>query len=115
MWRDDAWVLDMLHACERALRYAKGLTGAAFLNDELRQDAIIRQLTILGEAGKHVSADYRAAHPEIPWQKIAGFRDVVIHQYFRVKLPEVWRIVTEDLAALGRVLEPLVSRSEEKE
>ena len=42
MWRDDAWVLDMLHACQRALRYAKGLTGAAFLSDELRQDAIIR-------------------------------------------------------------------------
>jgi uncharacterized protein with HEPN domain len=75
MWRDDAWVLDMLHACQRALRYAKGLTGAAFLSDELRQDAIIR--------------------------------------YFRVKLPEVWRIVTEDLAALERALEPLVPRRKE--
>jgi uncharacterized protein with HEPN domain len=75
MWRDDAWVLDMLHACQRALRHAKGLTGAAFLSDELRQDAIIR--------------------------------------YFRVKLPEVWRIVTEDLAALERALEPLVPRRKE--
>jgi uncharacterized protein with HEPN domain len=103
----------MLHACQRALRYGKGLTGAAFLSDELRQDAIIRQLTILGEAVKHVSSDYRATHPEIPWQKIAGFRDVVIHQYFRVKLPEVWRIVTEDLAALERALEPLVPGSKE--
>ena len=75
MWRDDAWVLDMLHACQRALRHEKGLTGAAFLSDELRQDAIIR--------------------------------------YFRVKLPEVWRIVTEDLAALERALEPLVPRRKE--
>jgi uncharacterized protein with HEPN domain len=114
MWRDDAWLLDMLHACEHAHRYTTGVSGAAFLADEMRQDAILRQLTILGEAAKQVSAEYRAAHPEISWQKIAGFRDVVVHQYFRVHLPEVWRIVTEDLVGLQRNLESLVPPQEEK-
>jgi uncharacterized protein with HEPN domain len=115
MWRDDAWLLDMLHACQRALHYTTGVSGAAFIADEMRQDAILRQLTILGEAAKQVSAEFRAAHPGIPWQKIAGFRDVVIHQYFRVHLPEVWRIVTEDLVTLRRSLESLVPPQEDKQ
>ena len=112
MWRDDAWLLDMLQACERAVRYTTGVSGAAFLADEMRQDAILRQLTILGEAAKQVSPECRMAHPEILWQKIAGFRDVVVHQYFRVNLPEVWRIATEDLLTLKRSLEPLVPPQE---
>ena len=108
MWKDDAWILDMLNACRRIQRYAHGVDGAAFLGDELRQDAIIRQLTILGEAAKRVSPNCRMAHPEIPWQQIAGFRDVVVHQYERVELPRVWQIVTEDLVSLTATLASLV-------
>lgn len=108
MWKDDAWILDMLNACRRIERYAQGVNGAAFLGDELRQDAIVRQLTILGEAAKRVSPKYRTAHPEIPWQQIAGFRDVMVHQYERVDLPRVWQIVTEDLVRLSAHLATLV-------
>jgi len=108
MWKDDAWILDMLNACRRIERYAQGVSGASFLGDELRQDAIVRQLTILGEAAKRVSPEYRTAHAEIPWQRIAGFRDVVVHQYERVDLPRVWQIVTEDLVRLTAQLALLV-------
>jgi uncharacterized protein with HEPN domain len=108
MWRDDAWVLDMLNACRRVQRYAQGMNGATFQGDELRQDAILRQLTILGEAAKRVSSEYRTAHPEIPWQQIVGFRDIVVHQYERVNLPRVWQIVTEDLVRLAAQLASLV-------
>lgn len=110
MWKDDAWILDMLNACRRIQRYAQGVDGAAFLGDELRQDAIIRQLTVLGEAAKRVSEDYCMAHPEIPWHQIAGFRDVVVHQYERVDLPRVWQIVAEDLNRLAAHLAALVPR-----
>ena len=89
MWKDDAWILDILNACQRIHRYAQGVDGLGFLSDELRQDAIVRQLTILGEAAKRVSPDYRTAHPEIPWHQIAGFRDVVVHQYEWVDFPRV--------------------------
>jgi uncharacterized protein with HEPN domain len=61
----------------------------------LHQDAILRQLTIVGEAAKRISTEFRTEHPQIPWTKIAGFRDVVVHDYFRVDLQEVWRIVQE--------------------
>ncbi len=114
MSRDDAQLLDMLLACQKIQRYATGLDGAAFLADELRQDGILRQLTVLGEAAKRVSPQFRAAHPEIPWQDIAGFRDVVVHRYARVQLPRVWEIVTRDLVALKAALERLLPRPEQE-
>ncbi len=112
MWRDDAWLLDMLHASQRALHHSEGLSEHRFHVSGLHQDAIIRQLTILGEAAKQVSPDFRNAHPEIPWKKIAGFRDVVVHAYFRVDLDQVWRIVQEDLPRVAALLEPLVPPEE---
>ena len=82
MWRDPAWVLDMLQAASKALEYAHGLTEDQYRASSRDQDAIIRQLTIVGEAAKRVSPEFRAEHPEIPWRKIAGFRDVLVHDYF---------------------------------
>jgi uncharacterized protein with HEPN domain len=108
MWKDEAWLLDMLNACRRIQRHAQGLDEAAFLGDDLRQDAIVRQLTVLGEAAKRVSPEYRAAHPEIPWQQIAGFRDVIVHQYERVDLPRVWHVVRDELPRLATRLATLV-------
>jgi uncharacterized protein with HEPN domain len=108
MWRDATWLLDMLLAGRKALDYAKGLTRDGFMESGLHQDAIVRQLAIVGEASKRVSGEFRDAHPEIPWKRIAGFRDVVIHDYFRVNLQEVWRILQTDLPALVAALEPLV-------
>lgn len=112
MWRDAAWLLDMLQASRKALEYAHGLSEAEFLASSLRQDAVLRQLTIVGEAAKRVSAEFRASYPEVPWRKVAGFRDVVVHDYFRVDLKEVWRIVQEDLPPLVSMLEPLVPPEE---
>jgi len=108
MWRDAAWVLDMLNACRRVMEYARGLTEEAFLASPRDQDAILRQLTVAGEAAKNVSADFRASHPEVPWRKVAGFRDVAVHGYFRVDVKEVWRIVQADVPPLITALEPLV-------
>lgn len=108
MWRDAAWLLDMLTACRRVTDYAAGLDEAGFLASPRDQDAILRQLTIAGEAAKNVSAEYRGSRPEIPWKKVAGFRDVAVHGYFRVDLREVWRIVQNDVPPLITALEPLV-------
>ena len=109
---DAAWLLDMLLACEKIQRFVQGIDGAAFLGDELRQEAILRQLTVLGEAAKNVSFEYRVAHPEIPWQDLGRFRDLVVHRYRRLQLAKVWEIVTEDAVALKRQLEQLVPRQE---
>jgi len=73
---------------------------AAFLSSRLIQDAVIRQLEIVGEAVKNLSEAFRAAHPDIPWRAIAANRDRLIHGYFIVDPQRVWRTVAEALPAL---------------
>jgi uncharacterized protein with HEPN domain len=108
MWRDLAWVLDMLQASRKALEYVRGLNEEQFRASNLHQDAVWRQLTIIGEAAKRVSAEFHSSHPEVPWRQISGFRDVVVYDYSRVDLQEVWRIIQGDLSALVTLLEPIV-------
>ena len=71
-----------------------------FLEDRMRQDAIIRKLEIIGEAVKQLSEATRTQRPEIPWKQIAGMRDRLTHAYFGVDLGLVWRVVERDLQTL---------------
>lgn len=80
----------------------------AFFGDAKTQDAVIRNLEIVGEAVKNLSADLRGQHPEVPWTRIAGMRDVLIHDYFGVRLETVWNAVEHRLPELKRYVEALL-------
>jgi len=86
----------------------------AFQRDRKTQDAIIRNLEIIGEAAKNLSQAVRKSHPDIPWRAISGTRDRLIHGYFSVDLDTVWRTVERDLprleAAIGELLQAHDSR-----
>jgi uncharacterized protein with HEPN domain len=94
------------------MRYTEGISESQFLASDLLQDAVIRRLTIIGEAVKRLSQDVRNEHPEVPWQHVAGFRDIAVHDYARVDSVRVWRIVRDDLPDLIRLVEPLVPPTE---
>lgn len=104
---------------ERADRIERYITDGqdAFFSDEKTQDAVIRNFEVIGEAVKRVPADYREAHPEIPWKLMAGFRDVLIHGYEGVDLARVWKVAAVDLpdarTAIARLLPPLEVLEEE--
>lgn len=80
----------------------------AFLGDTKTQDAVIRNLEVIGEAVKNLSAGLRAKHPEVPWTRIAGMRDVLIHGYFGVRLETVWNAVEHRLPELKRYVAALI-------
>ena len=80
----------------------------AFLATPQAQDAVIRQLEIIGEAVKHLSAELRQQHPDIPWKRIAGMRDEMIHEYFGVDLNIVWNVVGQHLPAFSQGIERLL-------
>ena len=85
----------------------------AFLTARMAQDAVIRHLEIIGEATKRLTAELRGQHPDIPWRRIAGLRDVLIHDYASVDVNEVWLIVERDLPALKRRVAQILSALDE--
>lgn len=90
MPRDEAYVLDMKIACERALEFTAGVTRERLSSDLMLQFAVVRAVQIVGEAARLVSPEFRARHPEIPWMRITTMRHRLVHEYMKVDLDIVW-------------------------
>ena len=93
---------DILDATRKITVYTGGLSKAAFLEDEKTLDAVIRNLEVIGEAVKKLPENLRAKHSAVEWKKIAGLRDILIHEYFGLDAEIVWDIVQNKVPALDR-------------
>ena len=101
------YLADIKDAIDRVLRYTH--TGRdAFLADPMAQDAVVRNIEIMGEATRGIPEAIKTAHPEIPWRDISDMRNKVIHDYFRVDLGVVWDVVEKDLLPLKTQIEALL-------
>ena len=108
MWRDDAYVLDMLLAARKVLEFTEDIGWDRFQRDDLVQNAVMRQIQIIGEAARKISPEYQEDHPEVPWRDIVGMRNRLVHEYFRILPRRVWDVVEKDIPELIRIVEPLV-------
>ena len=107
MPRDDTVYLQhILDAIAKVEEYIAGLDEVNFRNSTLVQDAVIRQLEIIGEAVRRLSPEFRSSHPEVSWQDIAGMRNKLIHDYFGVDIEKVWITAQDDLPHLKRSILP---------
>ena len=97
------------------MEYARGLTREAFGSSVLHQDAMIRNIEIIGEAASRLTEETRAMVPEVPWDEIVGMRHRLVHEYFGVNLDRVWETVETDLPRLARWLEPVVPSPRDSE
>ena len=91
---------EILDAIDLLRDYTEGLDFDAFAANVEKQDSVIRRLEIIGEAVKGVPDHVRAQHSAVPWRDIAGARDILIHEYFRVDLEMAWDMVKKDLPLL---------------
>lgn len=107
--RDAAYARHMLEAIARIRRYVGRKGRAAFLASPLLQDAVIRNIEILGEAAGRVSREFAVRHGSIPWKDIAGMRHRLIHGYLKVNLETVWQVVKRDVPALEIGLRAIVN------
>jgi len=108
--RDELYLRHLLDAIERIERYVE-VGRDEFMKTTHWQDAVIRQLEIIGEAVKRLTPETVSRRPEIPWRAIAGMRDVLIHDYMGVDLEAVWRVTQSDLPPLRRAVEAFLAES----
>jgi uncharacterized protein with HEPN domain len=107
--RDDTIYLHhMVDAINTIARYLDGVADEEFHVDTMLQDAVIRQIQIIGEAAKRVQAETCDAHPGIPWRDIAGMRDKLVHDYLGVDVGMVWTTARDDLPVLLGELEGIL-------
>jgi uncharacterized protein with HEPN domain len=104
--------MDFLADCKEAIMrisaYTEDLSYEQFLEDKKTQDAVVRNLEVIGEAAKNVSEELKRKHPQIPWQDLAGVQDKLIHHYFGVNFDIVWNIVRQELPKVLSQLEGIL-------
>jgi len=93
-------IADILDCIVKIQRYTKGYTFDDFQDDDKTIDSVLRNLEIIGEAARHVPAEVRAQHSDLPWVEMLTMRNIVIHEYHGVNLRIIWQTVKEDLPPL---------------
>lgn len=85
-----------------------------FIGSPMAQDAVIRNFEVIGEAVKRIPESMKEERPDIPWRRIAGLRDVLIHQYMRVDLEAVWAIVRDDLPEFKQAVAEILAEMQDR-
>ena len=93
-------ILDILDAIDRTVSYVEGMKYEDFLSDRKTQDAVTRNIEIIGEAARSLPEDFKELHPDIPWDEIIGMRNVIVHQYFGILPDVVWDVIKNELPKL---------------
>ena len=88
--------------------YVSGIDLPGFVADQEKQDAVVRRLEIMGEAVKNLPTDIRAGSPQVPWTRIAGMRDKVVHDYMGVDVELVWIVATTMLEQLRQEVQTIL-------
>lgn len=104
--RDQIYVEHMLECVDRIERYADN-DRARFMNSELVQDAVVRNLQILAESSQRLSEDAKNTQAGIDWRAISGFRNILVHDYLGLDLDTIWLVIEQDLPQLKKSLEAL--------
>jgi uncharacterized protein with HEPN domain len=98
--KDVDLIQDIVESMSRIIFYMRNMEYDEFKKDKKTQDAVIRNIEIMGEATKALSEKVRKANANIPWKNIAGTRDKLIHNYFGVNIDIIWNIVQDEIPSL---------------
>ena len=95
---------DIKDSLKKIKKYIRGLSFEGFRKDAKTQDAVIRNLEIIGEAANNIPRESKSKYPRVPWKEIVGMRNKVIHEYFGVDVEILWKTIKEDIPELERSL-----------
>jgi len=106
------FIEDILESIRLIKKYRGNLSKENLDNNQELKDSIVRRLEIIGEAVKNIPDDFKDKYPEVPWKKIAGLRDIIIHAYFNIDLDIMWDIIKEDLPDLKNKIKNILEKLE---
>ncbi len=106
---DLTYVKDIEKAARLTLEFVHGLTKEQFERDSMRQSAVLYQLAVIGEAAKQLSLEFRNLHPEVPWKKIIGMRNILVHAYRDADFSTIWDTIQDHLPVLLLKMQRLLS------
>lgn len=104
------FLLHIIGAIGQISEHIAGLTKKQFIKDVKTQDAVVRQLEIIGEASRRLELNFKKSHPEIPWKKIVGMRNKISHEYWGVDLNIIWHVATKQLQPIKKLLQPVIEK-----
>ena len=105
---DSVYLRHISDAIKIIEEYVHGLSNDQFLSYRMAKDAVVREIEIIGEAANNISDEYQQSHPEVPWGKMIGIRNKIIHEYFSVNFSIVWDTVQDDLPILKESVKKLL-------
>lgn len=108
--RDRDYLTDIREALNRITTYTAQLNYKQFMNDIKTQDAVIRNLEVIGEATKNLSIRLRKKYKQIPWKDMSGVRDKMIHHYFGINYDIIWTIAKEEIRELLPQIENIIEK-----
>ena len=112
--RDAALLWDMKQAASEIAQFVEGLSYEEFASNKVIRYAVERQLLVIGEAAAHLSQTFRDAHHQIPWSSIIAQRNILAHEYGEILVERIWRVASERIPELVRILEPLIPEPPEQ-
>jgi uncharacterized protein with HEPN domain len=106
---------DIIESIEKIEQYTKGIGFDDFAMNSMIIDAVVRNIEIIGEASKNVPSQVQEKYPHIPWRKLAGIRNRIVHEYFGVDISIIWYIVTNELSQLKQWIRDALKNNESGE
>ncbi len=106
--KDLAYLWDILDAAKAVKAFTNQVSFEQYLKDRKLQMAVERALEITGIAARHVSEEFQADHPEIPWRRMIGLRNVLAHEYGEIRQERIWAVVVTNIPELIKQIEPLI-------
>ena len=101
---------DILECIVKIENYTKGFEFESFATTPMVIDAVVRNIEIIGEASKNIPDEIKQKHSQIPWKKMAGIRNRIVHEYFGVDISIIWFILSKELAPLKKEIQAILNR-----
>jgi len=109
------YVADIANAIDEVFEFTRGMDFPVFQADRKTANAVVRSLEVMGEAAKKIPQPVRRRYPDVPWRRMAGMRDKLIHEYHGVDLETVWLVVRDELPPVRPLVERILREAKDNE